>query len=166
MQADDDRRFVYSVARRIVRDDSTAHDVAQDTLLLAFRNRHQFRGDSSYRTWLYRIATTAALTALRRERMWRRSQDAVNEAWAIGSTPGAGAPPPAPDEALDQAARLAQADQVFASLDEKYRSVLELCVRDGKSELEAARVLGITRGTVKIRAFRARQMLRERLASM
>jgi RNA polymerase sigma-70 factor (ECF subfamily) len=166
MQVDDDHRFVYSVARRIVRDDSTAHDVAQDALLLAFRYRHQFRGDSSYRTWLHRIATTAALSTLRRERRWRRGQDAVNDAWAVGSTPGAGAPPPPPDEALDHAVKRAQVDEVFAALDEKYRRVLELCVHDGKSEVEAARVLGITRGTVKIRAFRARQMLRERLASM
>lgn len=166
MQAEDDRRFVYAVARRIVRDDCTAHDVAQEALLLAFRYRHQFRGDASYRTWLHRIATTAALSALRRERRWRRSQDAAGDAWAQGFTPGAGAPPPAPDDALDRAARLAQVDEVVAALDEKYRSVLELCVRDGKSELQAARTLGITRGTVKIRAFRARQMLRERLAAM
>jgi RNA polymerase sigma-70 factor (ECF subfamily) len=162
MQADD-RRFVFAVARRIVRDDATAHDVAQDALLLAHTHRHQFRGDSSYRTWLYRIATTAALSALRRERNWRRKLDAVSAVSKTGAIPGASTPPRAADLALDHAARVARLDEQLATLDDKYRRVLEMCVHEGKSEIEAARALGISRETVKIRAFRARNMLRERL---
>jgi RNA polymerase sigma-70 factor (ECF subfamily) len=50
-----DRRFVYAVARRIVSDEDAANDVAQDAMLLAYRHRDRFRGDSRYRTWLYRI---------------------------------------------------------------------------------------------------------------
>ena len=61
-----ERRFVYAVARRIVRDDADADDVAQDALLLAHRYLGAFRGDAGFRTWLYRIATTTALGHLRR----------------------------------------------------------------------------------------------------
>lgn len=60
-----DRAFVFSVARRYVRNDQDAHDIAQDALLSAYRYRDSFRGDSHYRTWLYRIATTTALSFLR-----------------------------------------------------------------------------------------------------
>src|SRR5512143_1034957 len=60
-----DRDYVYAVARRIV-DPEAAEDVAQDAMLLAYRHRAEFRGDSHYRTWLYRIAATTAFGYLRR----------------------------------------------------------------------------------------------------
>src|SRR6478672_10592855 len=66
-----DRQFVYSVARRIVRSDEDADDVAQEALLLAHRHISSFRGDSRLRTWLYRIAVTTALGHLRRTKRAR-----------------------------------------------------------------------------------------------
>jgi RNA polymerase sigma factor (sigma-70 family) len=66
--ASDDRDFVCAIALRIVRDPADAEDVAQDALLRAYRYRTSFRGDSRYRSWLYRIATTTALGLLRRRK--------------------------------------------------------------------------------------------------
>ena len=66
-----DRQFVYAVARRIVRSPDDAEDCAQNALLLAYRHRDAFRGDSHYRTWLYRIAATTALGHLRQQRRAR-----------------------------------------------------------------------------------------------
>src|SRR5512135_1923779 len=70
----DEREFVYAVARRIVNSPEAADDVTQDALLLAYRHRDSFRGDSKYRTWLYRIASTTAIGYLRRG---RRSREAL-----------------------------------------------------------------------------------------
>src|SRR5512135_1123003 len=67
----DEREFVYAVARRIVNSPEAADDVTQDALLLAYRHRDAFRGDSRYRTWLYRIASTTALGFLRKRRRSR-----------------------------------------------------------------------------------------------
>ncbi|MCU1279922.1 MAG: polymerase, sigma-24 subunit, subfamily, partial [bacterium] len=63
-----EREFVYGVAMKYMKDEEKAHDVTQDALLLAYRHRASFRGDSRFTTWLYRIAATTALMHLRKDR--------------------------------------------------------------------------------------------------
>ena len=63
-----ERDFVYSVAMKYMKDEEKAHDVTQDALLIAYRHRDSFRGDSRFTTWLYRIAATTALMHLRKDR--------------------------------------------------------------------------------------------------
>lgn len=156
---DELRGFVFAVARRIVRNDDDAADVTQDALLLAHRHRAAFRGDSSYRTWLYRIATTTALGHLRRRKRTR-------EQLVLGDEPvGVAAPDPAPSPE-DQAATHEAAEHVrraLDGLDDKYRDVL-LARADDASESEVATRLGVTIANVKIRTHRARRQLRDALA--
>lgn len=66
------RAYVRSVAMKYVRDEQDAEDVTQDAMLLAYRYRHAFRGESRYSTWLYRVTATAALMFLRRQRRLAR----------------------------------------------------------------------------------------------
>lgn len=66
------RAYVRSVAMKYVRDEHDADDVTQDALLLAYRYRDSFRGESRYTTWLYRVTATAALMFLRRQRRLSR----------------------------------------------------------------------------------------------
>lgn len=157
---DELRGFVFAVARRIVRDDDDAADVTQDALLLAHRHRDAFRGDSSYRTWLYRIATTTALGHLRRRKRTR-------EQLVLGDEPvGVAEPDPAPSPE-DQAATHEVAELVrraIDGLDDKYRDVL-LARADDASESEVAVRLGVTIANVKIRTHRARRQLRDALAA-
>lgn len=155
-----DRTFVYAVARRIVRNDDDAQDVAQEALLLAHRHRDSFRGGSSHRTWLYRIATTAALTSLRRRRAAQRRVDAL----AVHLRGAGSDEPAAPDTQLERARLRARLAHELDALDEKYRRVLELRVQEDVGEREIAAALGLSLATVKIRGFRARNMLREALA--
>lgn len=154
------RRFVYAVVRRIVRDVEDAADVAQDALMLAHRHRAAFRGDSSYRTWLYRIATTTALGHLRKRK--RSREQLAAGADAIGAT----APDPSPSAEHQLASREVAAivRRAVAALDDKYRAVMVLRA-DELSEVEIAARLGVTVANVKIRAYRARQQLRETLAA-
>ena len=63
--------FVYNLTYRILGNHADAEDAAQDAFLAAYRNFHRFRGDSSVSTWLYRIATNAALMKLRKDRQRR-----------------------------------------------------------------------------------------------
>src|SRR5213080_2833791 len=63
-----EREFVYGVAMKYMKDEEKAHDVTQDALLLAYRHRSSFRGDSRFTTWLYRIAATTSLMHLRKDR--------------------------------------------------------------------------------------------------
>ncbi len=153
---DSDRRFVCSVARRIV-GEQDAGDVAQETLLLAFRHRDRFRGDSSYRTWLYRIATTAALTHLRTQR--RRRADRAVSIDDAGPLPADDRRPSAEDE-LVRAEQAAQVRAGVAALTPAYRDVLQLRFMKDMSEVEVADALDISVANVKVRAHRARHALR------
>jgi RNA polymerase sigma-70 factor (ECF subfamily) len=151
----EERRFVYAVARRIVKNDDDADDVAQDALLLAHRNLASFRGESRFRTWLYRIATTTALGHLRRS---KRARLHVAAADVQLVDPGKTAEQSVADAELDTLVRGA-----VAQLEPPYRDVL--LARAESSEVEAAEQLGISVANVKVRAHRARKQLRDALAT-
>jgi RNA polymerase sigma-70 factor, ECF subfamily len=152
----EDRRYAYAVARRIVRDEQDAHDVAQDALLLAFRYRHSFRGQATARTWFHRIVITTALTHLRGVARRRRHLEAV------GAQPAA--PQLTPEQALSKREQELQVTAHVERLCEKYRTVLSLRIED-LSDAEIAERLSISVGSVKVRSHRARHQLRESLAA-
>lgn len=150
----EDRRFVYRIARRIVRSDDDADDVAQDALLIAHRNLAHFRGDSHLRTWLYRIATTTALGYLRRA---RRAKEHVPASEVALVDPGSSAEAVLAEAEMDRLVR-----EAVGALSPLYRDVL--LARADSSESEVAASLGISVANVKIRAHRARKQLRSALA--
>jgi RNA polymerase sigma-70 factor (ECF subfamily) len=155
-----DRGFVYAIGRRYVRDEDAADDVAQEAMLLAYRNRASFRGESHPRTWLYRIAATTALGYLRRQKR-RGTRITGYDPEDLAKFQDSTAP-----SSEDQLATREVADQLqgkLSELDEKYASVMRLRAEDLR-EHEIAERLGITVATVKIRGHRARAMLREALA--
>jgi len=151
----EDRGFVYAVARRIVGSSEDADDVTQDALMLAYRHREAFRGDSRYRTWLYRIASTTALGHLRRRRRSKEHLAPTDEAPALQVPDDAKSPEPRTPHA--EAPRIVA--QALAGLDPKYRDVM--LKRVDSSETETASALGISVANVKIRAHRARKQLRD-----
>lgn len=160
LSPEDAGRFVSSVVRRIVRDPDAADDVAQDALLLAHRYRASFRGESSYRTWLYRIAQMSALGYLRKR---RRSRELLAiEDREVGADTAD--PAPSPHELAETREEAAIVQRALDAMGEKYRDVLLLRARD-LSESEIADHLGVTVANVKIRTHRARQQLRGALVA-
>lgn len=148
-----ERAFVYSVARRIVQNADDADDVAQEALLLAHRNLASFRGESRFRTWLYRIATTTALGHLRRA---RRRKEHVCVSDVRLADPAKSAEATVADAEMEALMR-----KHLARLERPYRDVL--IARGEASETEVAACLGISVANVKIRAHRARKQLRDAL---
>lgn len=155
-----DRRFVYAVARRIVTDEDAANDVAQDAMLLAYRYRDRFRGDSRYRTWLYRIAASAALTHLRRR---RRARTDVTVSLTDAHEPAG--PAASPEDCVANAEAAARAHTELTALDTRFGGVLRLRLVEELSESEVARALGLSLATVKIRTHRGRHALRAALSA-
>jgi RNA polymerase sigma-70 factor (ECF subfamily) len=156
----EDRGFVYAVARRIVGSPEEADDVTQDTLLTAFRNRDAFRGESRYRTWLYRIAFTTALGHLRRRGRSRETLAANDDGLAYQIPDGS---PSAETHLIDaENARIVRG--AVARLAPPYRDVL--VARSTATEPEVAERLGISIANVKVRAHRARKQLRDALADV
>ncbi len=154
----DDRGFVYAIAYKLVGPED-AEDVTQDALLLAYRARDSFRGDSKYRTWLYRIAMTTALGHLRRRKRARVSIVATEEQERMFDR----VPDPArsPEHQVRDAQQVALVTRALDELPTSYRQVL--LERVETSEPIVASKLGISVANVKIRTHRARRQLVQRL---
>jgi RNA polymerase sigma-70 factor (ECF subfamily) len=154
------REPAYGIAYRLVGSREDALDVIQESFIHVLRGIQTFRGQSSFRTWLYRIVTHAALD-YRRWRALRATESLESEAPGAGDASGQRSPA---DTAADR--DLAAAiDKALANVSEKNRAALVLFAIEGMSYKEIADVLGISVGTVMSRIFNARQRLRELLAS-
>lgn len=139
---------VYRVVRGILGDPAESEDVAQEVFLKAYANLARFRGESSFFTWLYRIAVNEALRARKR----RTPQ-------TLEALPETEVPPPEP-EAEEEGPSLRTLQRLLARLPDDYRAIVTLRDLEGLSYQEVAETLEIPIGTVESRLFRARQELR------
>jgi RNA polymerase sigma-70 factor (ECF subfamily) len=149
------RRFrvgVIDVVYRMCGNSDVAEDAAQQTFLSAWRSLGSFRPQTSFRSWLYRIAINAAVDILRRE------QPAVDIELLPLAAPGNGLQ--AQVERRERAQRVRQA---VLALPEAGRAVLILREYQNLSYAEIAAALDIPIGTVMSRLNYARQLLAERL---
>jgi RNA polymerase sigma-70 factor (ECF subfamily) len=159
-----ERDFVYGVALRYMKDEEEANDVAQEAMLLAYRHRASFRGDSRFTTWLYRVAATTALMHLRKK---RRTPLMVSTDASDGAdeTPREEPRDPAsgPEEASASSEAVALAARELEAMGDKYPTIFAMRFLGGYSESEIARRLKLNVSTVKTRAYRARAHLRRAL---
>lgn len=161
-------RPLYALAMGIVRQHQDAEEVLQETFLSVLEHLDGFEGNSTFHTWLVRIATNHALKVLRK----RRGSRLV----AIQPNEQDNAPLPHPSFIAhwkDEPGELAQRrevrqllDEALGELDEKYRLVFLLRDVEGLSTEQAADALGISVSNAKVRLLRARLMLRERLTAV
>ena len=153
------REAAYGIAYRLVGSREDALDVVQEAFIHVMRGVHTFRAQSSFRTWLYRIVTHAALDY----RRWRALRTADSLDSESAPEPGGGPSQRTPqEEAADRDLRAA-IERALANVSEKNRAALVLYALEGMPYKEIADVLGISVGTVMSRIFNARQRLRELL---
>ena len=161
-------RQVFTIAWRIVQNTHDAEDVTQQAFLSALENLKNFREEASFATWLYRIATHAALKIIRK----RKGLDTVSlEEATEPREEGDGVPHPefiadwreSPDELVHRNETRRLLDDALAKLDEKHRLVFVLRDVEGLSVKETAEALGLSEANVKVRLLRARLQLRELL---
>lgn len=153
-------RTLYRTARAILRDDTEAEDAVQDAYIQAFRALDGFRGESSFSTWLVRIAANQALMRLRRRT--RRAEvlpmDHENGAFLMEQIPADEALEPE-REAMNRELRRMLEGRIDA-LPELYRTVFMMRAVEEMSVEETAAALDMPEATVRTRFFRARAMLR------
>lgn len=160
---DKEREFVYGVAMKYLKDDEEARDATQDAMLLAFRHKDGFRGDSRFTTWLYRIAATTALMRLRKR---RRSPQLLSSNHGDDENLQAEArsTAPSPEEMSSSAETIEQYERNLSSMGDKYGRIFRMRFLEGYSESEIANRLGLNVSTVKTRAYRARTYLKSQFA--
>jgi RNA polymerase sigma-70 factor (ECF subfamily) len=159
---------IYSLIYRIVNDPSDAADTTQDVFLKVFRGMKHFHGESSLKTWIYRIALHEAAN---RRRWWFRHKA---QETPIDPTPTGGCEFSADDRLVDRGESpfekfahievQAAVEQALQQVPEPYHTALILRDLEDMSYEEIAEVLAISLGTVKSRITRGRDALRQRLA--
>jgi RNA polymerase sigma-70 factor (ECF subfamily) len=157
---------VWQLAMRLTGDQQDAYDLSQEAFLKVYRYLTQFRGQSNFSTWLYRVVTNSFYDEMRKRK--RRPQVAVSLDSTITTKDGeltrelpsfaAGPEDLALQCELQQTVRTA-----LARLPEEYRVVLVLRDLEDHSYEEIASILRLNLGTVKSRISRARLALRKLL---
>jgi len=154
------QRMVFQLAMNLLGDRDEALDLSQEVFLRVFRTIARFRGQSTLRTWIYRIAVNQARN---RHRFWRRrhradqvsldAHVATHGEFRSGAEAG-------PDRVFAQKELAAKLQSALDGLPFDQRTAIVLREVDGLSYEEIAYSLGVAVGTVKSRLTRARQTLR------
>lgn len=160
---------VYSLIARSLRDPADAADVTQEVFVKVFRNISQFQGDSSLRTWIYRIALHEASNQRRWWSRHKRQELTIDaplegedgETFCLADALAASDASPYECAARDQMRR--RVLDALQCLPEAFREVVVLREIEGFGYEEIAEVLGVSLGTVKSRLTRGRSALREAL---
>ncbi len=160
------RNPIFSMVYHILGDESDAADVMQNVFVKIIRGVKQFRGNSSLKTWIYRIAVHEALNY---QRGWFRRRR--REIFSLDDKPGddrsLGGPmcaqPPTPYDLLEQSERGELVERALRSLAEPYRTAVLLREVENLSYEEISEIAGVSEGTVKSRLKRGRDLLRRKL---
>jgi RNA polymerase sigma-70 factor (ECF subfamily) len=156
------RLRLYHTAFRILRNRQDAEDAVQRSFQRAFTNLYRFREDSTFSTWVTRIAINDALMLLRQRRANRRLQENNDdtEAPSVLDSTDKG---PTPEQALVENEMRVAVIRAISHLHKSLRIVVLLRELLGLTSAETARRLGLTVTAVKARTFRARRSLRKYL---
>ena len=164
------QRRVFRLACRLT-SDSDAPDVLQETFLQVYRHLPSFRGESRFRTWLYRIASNAAL--MHRRACARRPAEPLDVFLPRFTAEGQHVSTPAElqvaaraDELLDRQLLVEKAREVMTRLPDLYRDAFVLRDLEEMSTEDVAQALGVTTATVRQRVHRARLMVRGYLSDL
>ena len=161
------QRRIERLISRMVRDADLVQDIAQETFIRAYRALPQFRGESAFYTWLYRIAVNSAKKAL----MELKRDPLVSESSLVSTDEGEepsrvenelsdGA---TPESLLASKEIAATVNAAIESLSEDLRQAVVLREIEGLSYEEIADVMNCPIGTVRSRIFRAREAIAAKL---
>lgn len=147
---------VYRLALRMGLSPADAEEASQNAFLAAWRGLPSFRGEAKFSTWLYRLASNAAVDVLRREKKYENQWDIEDL-----QRPDAA---PSPQEQLERQDTQQAVRAAMAALSAEFRQVLVLRYLQEMSYQEIAQALALPEGTVKSRINRAKGQLKALLA--
>lgn len=161
----ENQKRVYNLAYRMVRNEDDALDLSQEAFFKAFRSLSQFRGDSSFAVWMYKLTKNVCIDFIRKKKKQNvislvyTDEDNENEEIDIADNSQS------PEVLYEQTEIRCAVSQGLKKLSEEHRQILTLRELDGYSYEEIASLLSLEMGTVKSRIARARLALRTELES-
>ncbi|HHY79374.1 MAG TPA: sigma-70 family RNA polymerase sigma factor [Thermoanaerobacter sp.] len=158
--ASEHQKYIYNVILRIIFDREEALDLTQETLLKAYLNIKKFKGNSSFRTWLYRIAVNSSMDYLRKRNVERSNFREIEE-FENGVKDFE-----TPEEVVDKKLTAEIVMKEINKLPIDYKVVLILRDIEGLNYEEISKIMNLNLGTVKSRLWRARNLLKERIKSL
>ena len=154
---------VYNICYRMLSNPEDASEQAQETFIKAFRYIKDFKGNCSFSTWIYRIATNTCLDFLRKNKNkvtisieQQTYEDLTIKERLVSELPG-------PEKIAETNAQKAAIREALSKMNEKNRTMIVLRDFMGHSYEQIAEVLETPVGTVKSRISRARAELRQLL---
>jgi RNA polymerase sigma-70 factor (ECF subfamily) len=153
-------RLVYRIAYAVLRRHHDAEDATQETFVRVLRYSHKLARVEDHKTWLARIAWRVAVD--RNRQQGRKREIPLDD--PEKPLPGVASSDTAADDALHGAQIGDLLERIISALPEKLRQPLILSTIEEMSPREVAATLGINQAAVRSRVFRARQILREKLA--
>ena len=145
-------KWLWNVARKSIRDLSLAEDALQEALVLIWKHANTFRGESLVTSWMYQIVSRACIDTLRKEQI--RTHTSLNELEQFEDIGGTSSFESALVDGLAVHAALLE-------IEPEHKEVITLLDLEGLSVQEASQALGIPMGTVKSRAARGRESLKQ-----
>ena len=152
------QRFVFTLAMRFAKVREDAEEIAQDCFIKAYRSLASFQGQSKFSTWLYSIVYTTAMTFLRKKRVDTDSIDDDNTIIQLENRPSG-----YDVNNVENKSRSFYLNQAIDQLLPDDAAIITMFYKGEQSLEEIAQALGMEANTVKVKLFRARQRLKEKL---
>ena len=152
------QRFVFTLALRFAKSREDAEEIAQDCFIKAYRSLSSFQQQSKFSTWLYSIVYTTAMTFLRKRRLDTSSIDDDESYIQIAHKPSG-----YDEYNVENKSRSYYINQAIEQLLPDDATIITMFYKGEQSLEEIAQAMGIEANTVKVKLFRARQRLKERL---
>ena len=146
---------IYRLIYSITKDRDISQDIMQEVFIKVYKNLKKFRGDSSYLTWISRIAVNTTYTYLKRnQRTVYVELNGTEENFSSNETP---------ESSLNRKLRDERVRKAVEELSPNERLLLTMVNDDKMSYEEISKILNIPVGTVKSRVFNLRKKLRNRI---
>lgn len=152
------QRFVFTLALRFAKNREDAEEIAQDCFIKAYRSLSAFQRQSKFTTWLYSIVYTTAMTFLRKKKVDTDSIDDESTYIQLENNSSSN-----DVNSAENKSRSYYVNQAITQLMPDDAAIITLFYMGEQSLDEISKALGIETNTVKVKLFRARQRLKEKL---
>jgi RNA polymerase sigma factor (sigma-70 family) len=152
------QEYVFTLVLRFTQNREDAEEISQDVFIKAYRSLADFRGDSKFSTWLFTITRTTCLSFLRKKKLDIISLDNERTGLQIGNRESEFSA-----NGIEQKSRHAMLNRAISMLSPDDSQVLNLFYKGDQSLDEIGKIMRLDPNTVKVKLYRARQRLKEKM---